>query len=456
METTKLVRRSVLTGAALVAAALVGVGRSGAETSALRECEGTQWIPAWTASVQGAGGPLTSTMTGHSLTPPNDTFEDETLRQVAHLHFSGEKVRITLSNLFGIKPVTFNETHVGLRGEGASLQRASDRPVTFAGASSVAIPAGGEVVSDPVPLAVEPFSNLVVSTYTAQPTGPATLHANAVQNYYTAAGNHTGDAGGGAFAAGGDVSRRDTATFTTQVYFLRVVEVLAPAAARTVVAFGESTTDGFYSSGDANHRYPDVLARRFLANPATSHLAVVGQAISGNRILHDGIGPSALHRLEREVLSLDDVAAVIFMEGLNDIGQPMGVRPPDTLQERVSAEEIIAGYKEIARRVHEKGVSIIIGTLTPAGDTTRPVLYGLYSTPDGVAKRHAVNDWLRTKGHEVFDGVVDADTLLRSATNPNHIDPKYDGGDNLHPNDAGYKVMADAIPLDFFEGLPHC
>lgn len=144
------------------------------------------------------------------------------------------------------------------------------------------------------------------------------------------------------------------------------------------------------------------------------------------------------------------------MEGLNDIGQPIGVRPPNTLQERVSADDIIAGYREVARRVHDAGAQIIIGTLTPAGDVTKPAPYGTYSAPDGIAKRHAVNQWIVTEGRRVFDGVVDFDPLLRSSANPEHLDPAYDSGDDLHPNDAGYKVMADAVPLDFFETLPHC
>ena len=441
--------------AGLIAIAGFGVERSVAGPSAAPGCQDSRWLAAWTASMQGAGGPLSSSMTGHSFTPPGDTFSDQTVRQIAHLHFGGTQVRITLSNLFGTKPLRIGETHVGIRTTEAAVEVGSDRAVTFAGRSAVTIPAGGEAVSDPVVLAVEPFSDLAVSLHIAEPTGAATLHANAVQTYYTASGNQTGDRAGEAFRARGDVSTPYTATFSTQVYFLRMVEVLAPAPARNVVAFGDSITDGFFSSGDANRRYPDVLARRLLANPATAHLALVGQAISGGRVLHDGFGPSALNRLDREVLALD-AAAVVFMQGLNDIGQPIAVRPPNTVEERVSAEEIIAGYEEVARRIHESGARVIVGTMPPAGDLTRPAPYGVYSAPDGVAKRHAVNEWIRTRGHEVFDGVVDFDALLRSSVNPDHYDLKFDAGDNLHPNDAGYKVMADAIPLEFFEKLPRC
>lgn len=448
-------RLLVATLAGLIAVAGVGVERSVAEPSAAAACQGSRWVAGWTASMQGAGGPLSSSMTGHSFTPPSDTFSDQTVRQIAHLHFGGTQVRITLSNLFGTKPLRIDETHVGIRTTDAAIEVGSHRAVTFAGGSAITIPAGREAVSDPVSLLVKPFSDLAVSIYAAESTGPATLHANAVQTYYTAPGNQTGDRDGEAFEARGDVSTPYTATFSTQVYFLRMVEVLAPAPARNIVAFGDSITDGFFSSGDANHRYPDVLAHRLVANPTTAHLALVGQAISGGRVLHDGFGPSALNRLDREVLALD-AAAVIFMQGLNDIGQPIGVRPPNTLDERVSADDIIAGYQEVARRVHESGARIIVGTMPPAGDVTRPAPYGVYSTPDGVAKRHAVNRWIRTEGHEVFDGVVDFDALLRSPVNPDHYDLKFDSGDNLHPNDAGYKVMADAVPLEFFEALPGC
>ena len=441
--------------AGLIASAGLGVEGSVAGPSAAPACQDSRWVAAWTASMQGAGGPLSSSMTGHSFTPPGDTFSDQTVRQIAHLHFGGTQVRITLSNLFGTKPLRIDEARVAIRTTEAAIDVGSDRAVTFAGRSAVTIPTGGEAMSDPVTLAVEPFSDLAVSLYAAEPTGAATLHANAVQTYYTASGNQAGDRDGEAFQARGDVSTPYTATFSTQVYFLRMVEVLAPAPARTVVAFGDSITDGFFSSGDANRRYPDVLARRLQANSGTAHLALVGQAISGGRVLHDGFGPSALHRLDREVLALD-AAAVVFMQGLNDIGQPLGVRPPNTVEERVSAEEIIAGYEEVARRVHESGARVIAGTMPPAGDLTRPAPYGVYSAPDGVAKRHAVNHWIRTEGHDVFDGVVDFDALLRSSLNPDHYDLKFDSGDNLHPNDAGYKVMADAIPLEFFESLPRC
>src|SRR5581483_5811477 len=326
-------RRALVILLAVSTAAIAGVGPSAAEPSPPPGCSGAAWVAAWTASVQGAGNRFSSSMTGHSVTPPNDAFDNQTVRQVAHLHFGGQQIRITLSNLFGTRPVRFDETHAALRAEAASVVAGSDRRLTFA---------GGEVTSDPAPLAVVPFSDLVVSVFTAGPTGPATLHANAVQNYYTASGNHTGDGAGGAFSAGGDVSDPYRATFTTQVYFLRMVEVLAPASSRTVVAFGDSITDGFFSSADAHRRYPVDLARRLQADPATAHLAVAGQAISGGRVLHDGFGPSALHRLDREVLALHPVA-VVFMQGLNDIGQPIAVRPPGTVQERVSAEDIIAG-----------------------------------------------------------------------------------------------------------------
>src|SRR5581483_8432210 len=194
-------RRALVILLAVSTAAIAGVGPSAAEPSPPPGCSGAAWVAAWTASVQGAGNRFSSSMTGHSVTPPNDAFDNQTVRQVAHLHFGGQQIRITLSNLFGTRPVRFDETHAALRAEAAS---------------------------------VVAFSDLVVSVFTAGPTGPATLHANAVQNYYTASGNHTGDGAGGAFSAGGDVSDPYRATFTTQVYFLRMVEVLAPASSRTV------------------------------------------------------------------------------------------------------------------------------------------------------------------------------------------------------------------------------
>jgi lysophospholipase L1-like esterase len=377
-----------------------------------------------------------------------DAFSNETLRQVVNLHFGGEMVRVQLSNRFGDQPVSFDEASVGLQRTGAALVSGSERPLSFGGDRSVTIPPGQEVVSDAVALRVEPFSDLVVSVFTAGPTGPATVHASALQNYYTAMGNHVANPSGDVFHARGDTSHPHSSTFTTQWFFLTEIEVLAPAATRTVVAVGESTTVGFFSSGDANRRYPDVLARRLLANPATQDIALVAQAIIGNRILHDQFGPSTLNRLDREVLSHPDLDAVILVQGLNDIGQPALV------PEEVTAEEIVAGYQEIAQRVHARGARIYIGTLTPAGDMTKPILYGRYSLPESVAKRHAVNAWIRDQ--DVFDGMVDLDAVVRSPTNPDHVNPKYDGGDNLHLNDAGYAAIAEAIPLPLFEGRSGC
>lgn len=450
MTRGRMRRFAVSCGLAMVASLLGDVARSSpvhaAEAAA---CAGTKWVAAWAASPQGAGGPWgPGALSGRMSAPPVDAFSNETLRQVANLHFGGEMVRVQLSNRFGAQPITFDAASVGIRKAGAALVPGSERQLSFGGDRSVTIPPGQEVVSDAAALPVEPFSDLVVSVFTAGPTGPATVHASAVQNYYTAMGNQAANPSGDGFHARGDTSHPHSSTFTTQWFFLTEIEVLAPAATRTVVALGESTTVGFYSSGDTNRRYPDVLARRLLANPATEDVALVAQAIIGNRILHDGFGPSTLNRLDREVLSHPDLDAVILMQGLNDIGQPV------LLPEEVTAEEIIAGYQEIAQRVHANGAKIYIGTLTPAGDMTKPILYGRYSLPESVAKRHAVNAWIR--GQDVFDGMVDLDELIRSPANPNHVNPKYDGGDNLHPNDAGYAAIAEAMPLSFFEGRSGC
>jgi lysophospholipase L1-like esterase len=215
------------------------------------------------------------------------------------------------------------------------------------------------------------------------------------------------------------------------------------------VALGDSLTDGFYSSGDANLRYPDVLARRFLANPSTKHLSLIAEAISGGRVLNEGIGPSTLDRLQRDVMDHPNLGAVIFLHGNNDIGQPLALPPS------VSAQDIIDSYQEIAIQLHARGVKVFIGTLPPTGDLLKPAPYGPgYSTPEGNAKRAEVNHWIRTQ--QIFDGVIDFDAALRSALMPEHFKLRYDSGDSFHPNDAGYAAMANAVPLSMFSSILPC
>ena len=360
-------------------------------------------------------------------------FHDQTLRLIVYSHFPGTRVRIRLSNTFGTTPLTIGQADVALQRAGATIVPGSDRRLTFAGHRSVTIPVGAEVSSDPVALAVGAEQNLAVSLFVPGTSGPTTWHAVGAQtNYASTPGNHAADTAGAAFT-----------TQVTSWFWVDGVDVLAPASDRAVVTLGDSITDGVGSTVNANDRWPDFLARRLLAAPATHHVSVLDEGISGNRVLHNApcCGVSALARLHRDVLAQDGVRWVILLEGINDIGFS-GLTGPETAPHtNVSAAQIIAGYQQIIAEVHAKGLKIYGATLTPFKGTIFPGYY----TAAGEQKREAVNRWIRTSG--AFDAVIDFDQAIRDPSDPLRILPRYDSGDHLHPNDAGYAAMADAIDL---------
>jgi lysophospholipase L1-like esterase len=343
---------------------------------------------------------------------------------------------VRLTNTFGTRPLTVGAAHIAIEGAGADIVPGSDRQLTFGGRRAVTIAKGAEVYSDPVALAVGAEQHLAVSLYVPGASGPTTWHALAVQtNYVSTPGNHTGDPTGSAFT-----------TTVMSWFWLDGVDVVAGGLDRAVVTLGDSITDGFASTVNADDRWPNFLARRLLALPADHHVSVLDEGISGNRVLHNApcCGVSALARLNRDVLAQDGVRWVILLEGINDIGFS-GLTGPETAPHtNVSAAQIIAGYKQIIIQVHSKRLKIYGATLTPFKGTTFPGYY----TPAGERKREAVNHWIRTSG--AFDAVIDFDKAIRDPADPLRMLPNYDSGDHLHPNDAGYAAMADAINLALF------
>jgi lysophospholipase L1-like esterase len=392
------------------------------------------WTGTWSTAVTGAAtAPLPATV-----------FENQTLRQVVHTSIAGRSLRVRLSNEYGTEPLAIGEARIARRAAGAQTMAGTDRPLTFGGHASVTVPPGAPALSDPVSLPVPPLSDLVVSIYLPHRTPAATVHGSAFQTNYVAAGNLT--------------RSRDLpgATTTTSWYFLSGVSVAGTPRAAAVVAFGDSITDGAVTTVDANHRWPDFLARR-LHERAGQPLGVLNKGIGGNRLLHDGntlpdssfagIGPlfgdSALSRFDRDVLAQPGARYVIVLLGINDIGQPTSMSPPS---EAVTVDELIVGYRQLIARAHERGLRIFGGTMTPFQDTTIP---GYYSAANE-AKRLAVNRWIRTSGE--YDGVIDFDRAVRDPAQPLRMLPRYDSADHLHPNDAGMQAMADAIPLRLFRG----
>lgn len=360
-------------------------------------------------------------------------FNDQTVRLIIHTTIAGSRLRLRLANTFGTSPLTIRQADVAVQLQGASIVSGSDRKLTFGGSPSIIIPIGAEVYSDPVEFAVRPQENLAVSMFVPQPTGPTTWHAfNWQTSYASQTGNHASDQQSSAF----------TTSFIS-TFWLDGVDVTTSTAAGAIVTLGDSITEGFNSTVDANHRWPDVLARRLLALPPRQQEGVLNEAISGNRVLNNApcCGVNALARLDRDVLEQDGARFVIYLEGINDIGFS-NVNSPETAPPTdVSAAQIIAGIEQIVTQVHAKGLKIYGATLTPFKGA------GYYSAA-GEAKREAVNHWIRTSG--AFDAVIDFDKVVRDPQNPLQILPTYDSGDHLHPNDTGYAAMANSIDLDLF------
>ncbi len=457
-------RARFVTGAAVaVTAALLAAPMAMATPSTGDHGSGSNgddgnWVSAWSASPQGPStlgkfGAETfsgTTQAGavQDIVPPPTAFNDETVRQVMYLHHGGSAVRIQLSNEFGTGDTTFPSVTVGKRaGDSGAAVDGEPLPVTFGGQDSVTIPRGERVLSDPVPLTTQALDHLVVSMFVPAGQGPATVHGNAMQTFFTAPGDKTGTGDAAGYTENGVVADRFTSTLTTAAYYATGVQVEGEPGDKTIVAFGDSITDGFLSEGNTDGRYPDVLARRLKDNPETANLSVINQAISGGRVTDDGIGPSTLHRVQQDVLDQPNLGGVIFLQGINDLGTALLQGPPK------NADEVIAAYKQLANRVHAAGVPIYIGTLTPAGNLARPAPYGFYSSPQAVADRNTINEWLRTEGTTVFDGVIDYDNAIKDPLINDWIALPYDAGDNLHPNQDGYKLMGEAIPQEYLDDL---
>jgi lysophospholipase L1-like esterase len=400
--------------------------------------------PAGAASAHGRPARDVGTWAAPPTTiPPTGplTLDHQTVRHVAHLSIGGERLRVRLTNEFGDTPLRIGEVHVARRaGTGASTdaEPGTDRRVTFGGRPSALIPAGAPLVSDPVELRVPDGGDLLVSVYLPSPTPVTTLFAFSYQDNVIAAGNVT-------------AARHVTATQTLQqVLFLSGISVQSPASA--IVTLGDSITNGANTTADLNHRWPDLLAARL--RQARIDRGVVNVGISGNRILHDPnppagnpaeayaayFGQSALRRFDRDVLAQPGASDVIVLLGINDLGHP-GTSAPAS--EVVSAEDLIAGHRQLIARSHQAGLRIFGGTILPFKDDTLD-----FWSPENERKRQVVNHFIRTGGE--YDGVIDFDRAMRAPGDPLHLNPAYDSGDHLHPNDAGMVVMAAAVPLRFF------
>lgn len=349
----------------------------------------------------------------------------QTLREIVHTSVSGSEARIWLSNRFGAMPLHIGAAHVALSAEATRIQPGSDRVITFHHQQQITIPPGATIVSDPISLAVPAFANLAVSLYFPQPTEAATYHGLASQFSYTVTGNAVGDADLG-----------PAAWKISSWYFLTGVDVDAPHAA-AMVTLGDSITDGSRSKFNANERWPDFLAQRLAADPATRNagvLGVVDMGIAGNQVLSDGVGPNALSRIEWDVLGRSGARYLVVLEGVNDIARYADHHQPyGDLAQRLEQ-----GYAQIAAQAHQHGFRVFGATLTPFQGCP-------CYTPEGADVRHQLNEWIRTTS--AYDGVIDFDRAVHDPANPERYLPLYDSGDHIHPGKAGYQAMANAVSL---------
>jgi lysophospholipase L1-like esterase len=349
--------------------------------------------------------------------PPEPGLADATLRQVVHVSLGGKRLRVRFSNAFGAKPLTILAAHLAASAGGAAIPSRGSRPLTFGGRTSVTIPPGAPMVSDPVDFDLSALSDLAVTIRVKDPTRAITGHPGARCTSYLQRGD--------------GVTEPDlpTAARILHWYYLCGVDVDAAGAA-AVAVLGDSITDGRGSPTDGNGRWTDHLARRMQGGDGPAGVGVLNHGLGGNRVLNDGLGPNALARLDRDVLAQPGVRWLIVLEGINDLGT-----------RSATARDLIGAYEQIVRRAHARGIKVYGATLMPCEGSPS-------FTPGLEAARREVNAWVRESGR--FDAVIDFDAATRDPRRPSRLSAATDGGDHLHPGPEGYKIMAAAVDLKLF------
>lgn len=382
-----------------------------------------RWVGAWASSQMVAENE-------HAL--PDSAMDDVTLRQVVRLTASGDRIRVRVSNAFGDAPLRIARAAVSrpTTRDGAIIDPATVRRLTFAGRPDVMVPAGAEFVSDPVDFQAEALSHLAVTLHVTDAPPRLTAHPGARATSRMASGDQTGAA-----------ALTDETTFT-RWYLLSGVDVLGPPEAGAIVVLGDSITDGYGVQPDTDARWPDVLVERLQADPRTARLSVLNHGIGGNRILRDGLGPNALARFERDVLGQTGVTHLILLEGVNDLGVLTRDAPAAPEAHAALVADMIAAYAQMTARARARGITVIGATITPYGGSD-------YYHPDAQneADRQAINAWFRTPGN--VDAVIDFDAVMRDPERPTHLRAEYDS-DGLHPSIDGYRAMGEAVDLTLF------
>jgi lysophospholipase L1-like esterase len=362
---------------------------------------------------------------------------DQTVRQIARISVGGDQVRVVISNEFGTRPVTIGSATVALSNRGSAVDPSTVKALSFSGRSSAVIPPGAPLVSDPVDLPVKALASVAVSFYLPKRSGLGSVHWDGAQTGYIS--------GPGDMTQAADFKAEMT---TKSRVLLSRILTTAKADSSAIVFFGDSITDGACSTIDTNNRWPDHVAGRLQAE-GHPNVAVVNEAYSGDRVLTNGMGTNALSRFDMSVLSHPRVSTVVMMMGINDIGWPGqgSITPADP---QPTADDIIAGYKQIIDRAHAHGLRFVAATLTPFTDTFKGTPLSGYYTPEKEKIRQAVNAWIRS--NKTADGLIDFDKVIEDPAKPGYVLPAYDCGDHLHPNDAGYQAMAKSVDLKVLVG----
>ncbi|ORX98444.1 lipolytic enzyme [Clohesyomyces aquaticus] len=424
-----MARYSHLLSAALAAVALFSTT---VHPRAIKEVEarqdGNHWVDTWTSMPQ---------LVESSNMPPSpfssgSVLKDATLRQTLHMSVGAEKIKIAISNTFGGSELPITAGSVSLPTGGAAgvsgIQASPLAVLTVGGKSSFTVPKGQVVVSDEIDFPVQAEQMITVS-----------LYSQAGQSGSSITG-HPGSRTTSWFVSGNKVNATTfSGTSSVHWYFVSAVQAYVPANTGALVILGDSITDGRGSDDNKNNRWPDLVLARLQASGQTN-IAICNQAAGGNRVLHDGLGPPLLSRYQRDALSQPGIKYLMIFEGVNDIGSEATSSSTQTS----IGDQLIKAFTQITSDAKKAGLVTIGATITPFGGSGQS-----YSNPEREKTRQRVNKWILAKGN--FDHVVDFAAAVESKSAASQLDSKYDGGDHLHPNAAGYRAMADAFPLDIFK-----
>ena len=370
-----------------------------------------RWIGTWATALQ---------LVEEANMPPYPGLSNNTLRQIVRVSLGGNKIRVKFSNEYGTSDLTMNFVQIAVSSGKGTIKPDTEKVLTFKGKNSVTIPAGGTVTSDTLEYCLPKLTDIAITIYFGNTPTILTGHPGSRTTSYIVPGN------------GIDSLSMPTAIPTEHWYIIAGIDVIADVSSNAVVALGDSITDGRGSTTDMQNRWTDNLAKRLLGNTDTAGVGVLNMGIGGNTVLSGGLGPSAVDRFERDILSQSGVRYLIIFEGVNDIGINNNLKV---------VTDLINAYKEFISKAHDNDILVY-------GATILPFRGSQYDSAVNEQARQMINDWIRTSGQ--FDAVIDFDAAVRDAEDHTKLQDIYDSGDHLHPNAEAYKKMAEIIDLNLF------